>query len=113
MIEVWNKLSTVLKACFLPSFPILSRGSSGRGEAVIPAGSPSILLQDWQDLLAQFYLIKSMKSQVLIGQLAGLPVYQAQGKQPPLSAWGSRALEFPAAAQGDNKEVLVAPPSLK
>lgn len=48
-----------------------------------------------------------------MGQLAGLPVYQAQDKQPLLSAWGSRALEFPAAAQGDNKEMLVAPPSLK
>lgn len=91
MNEVWNKLSIVFKACFLarPPHPQLRSLRDRRGSD--PGRiSLSILLQDRQDLPAQFDLIKSMKSQVLIGQLAGLPVHQAQGKQPPLSAWQLR-----------------------
>lgn len=83
MDEVWNKLSIVLEACFEFPHPQQRFLRERRG-----SDPRRILLQDWQDLLAQFYLIKSVKSRVLIGQLAGLPVYQAQDKQPPLSAWG-------------------------
>lgn len=52
-----------------------------------------------------------MKSQVLISQLAGRPVYSAQGRQPPLHAWGLQERLLPQ-HQGDSKEVLVAAPFL-